>query len=387
MSMIEISCPGCQVVLNVPGECIGKRGKCQACGTRFVIDATLQRPPASPALDDSVIDWLSDSVAGANPLASTTTTQKHSAPATPPDKPSIGVADDKHFPLRLDRVDALGAVLIFDPQIMYDLDFRACLPQRCITCGYDRNLTVHPIFWASKQEKPPRGKTLEPLPQPASLEMHYNNRHGRDLLGVMERFKNMSPPFSLPFPFYVCNLCSAHGALMPDVRVNPATGHAQCLLTIASLPQAEAILRSALGATCPDADRIRAVRKADKAQPWRCLPLTVRMRINQWFTPREGEQFLSYIPDADATRDDMGQAGIILTGRRVVFCKGAKPIETPLNEQAIRIDMGPAAALLHVSFPTGTTLHLSASLRCATRLQRLLDRVQEKAAARHKEAG
>jgi hypothetical protein len=375
-------------MLKVPREAGDRKGKCRSCGTVFAIGALLAGEGPSVICEDSVANWLADDIiaeGGHKPAVG----HLHRKPpplspqparpapaAAQPVRPSAREAD-KRFPVRLVQLDLGGATLAFDSQLLYDLEFRSSMPRRCLVCGYDKALTINLMMWNKMLEAPYRNKTPE-TGAPMQLD-YFGDINDRDLLNMLERVKHMPEPFCLPMPFYICSLCSAHGAIATDVR---ALGESlECRIIITHLPQAEAFVRSACGADCAEVAQIRATRKSDRNEPWRNLPVTVRMRINQWFESAEQERFLMYVPDAEFSRNDSGLAGLVLTTRRLVFHKAGAQLEsTPFGETTLQETPSGAAVRITLKFPQGSASML-AHERCVGRLKDLLGRLAAARAA------
>ena len=59
----------------------------------------------------------------------------------------------------------------------------------------------------------------------------------------------------------------------------------------------------------------------------------IRQRLANWCTFEPSESFVAYLPDSDFTVQDAGLAGVVLTNRRVIFCKhhtrGSLDLEAP----------------------------------------------------------
>jgi hypothetical protein len=396
---VMVHCTSCGAALAVSTELLGKKGRCR-CGNVFVIsDAVAREVPH--VCEDSVMGWLEQDHESP-PLPSAAVARRPEPPraapqhAPAPPTPKQGAqpihkpaeahapAAEKHFPVCLASVDINGAVLTFNSELLYDQAFRLLFPQRCLVCGFDKHLYAHLVYWSRMQEAPPKGK---PEPLPGTLELDYfNNLHSRELLAMLGRFKNMAEPYCLPFPYYVCSLCHSQGLITTDV-----TKHGEkhiCSLTIAALPAAELFLAAACGAGDAGLARIRQVRKTDRMEPWRRLPHTVRVRLSQWFEPMENECLLAYMPDFDATRDNMGYSGIIVSNRRMLFSHGDRRLELPCNDpEVVHVSNMGDFAEVQLDAPAGPAATIKVHASCGARLEKLVARLGELATKRARHNG
>jgi len=275
-----------------------------------------------------------------------------------------------YFPVRLDRVDNTGAYFKFDSLLLHESDFRACLPRQCVICGSHDGLEVHTVFRASKvsgrnQHAPhhhiDNGVELAALGNPGTAE----------LLAKLPPTGNMAEPFCLPMPYYVCKNCNAAGAVTVNVQKSEDGMSEICELGFASLGAAENFA-CAVGADNETRSRIKNARKKT-GDSWRLMPLAVRIRINQWFKPENGEQFISYIPDADLSPCENGLAGVVITDKRLVYHKAPNSIEMPHTE---KIAMQHASCdknlLVKITSTCGKTATLKAEEASLNKLQNLL---------------
>ena len=361
MSVIEITCPGCEAVLKVPAEAIGKKGRCSACRTAFPIlppvDTSEAAAARSTTPDDTILGWLADGITAKGPGDTQAGTPRRS------------------FAVDLDHVDAMGAFFRFHTNLLYDEDFRVSLPQQCIICSAKQDLSIHLIVWSNKLAG--RGRTgaaevhsllVKKLDELADVK-------GRDLLAKLPMVENVPEPYCLPFPYYVCKNCSAIGAVVTDVHVSPDGRGEECELGISSLSLAERFSARVCGPTASAVSEIRRARKERKGDPWRRLPLSIRVRIQRWYQPAEGEKFVAYFPDADYTQSEAGLAGVVLTDQRLVYHKSVALTEMPLTER-ITVSARPKGQHVQVEIlsASGDVARLTAQQSVAEELQRLLGR-------------
>ena len=340
--MVKMACPSCRANLRLPESSIGKKGRCLSCGTVFAIEPS--QVTRHDPVEDTVVNWLDDDAEAAAtqarkaaPAAASAVAAARLAPAAPaaggpalrsvpPSHHAFHLA--KHFDVHLDHVDSMGAFFKFKPQLLYDERFRSIFPQQCVLCGFELNLSVHMVVWSSKLQG--GGKT-NPLLMKRWVRTlaQLDNASGRELLDQLAPLENLPDPYRLPMPYYVCDSCSPLGAVV--ATVHPTSDGDMCVLGISSLPQAEAFVVAACGGESEEAKRIHE-RRREQGDAWRLLPLTVRIRIAQWYKQQEGEHFLTYVPDADFSKAEAGMAGVVVSDRRLIYHKGAQTVEMPVRD-------------------------------------------------------
>lgn len=362
MATIAVKCPSCGATLQVSSESIGRSGRCPGCGGVFCLGG-------QSVLEDNVMSWLNeDEPAAAPPLDHPAPRQ----PARPEDPPPAA-----NLPIRLGHMDDMGVFLLFEPSLLYQEEFRAAFPQRCIICNSHEHLLVHRVVWSNKL--PARGKFgMRESYSPAVHSLSRLGRPtGRQLLAKLEKVESMPQPFCLPFPYYVCRGCSAVGAVVTDVR--NTGGHEECELGIFSLRVAQDLVRIWCGEDCPAYGQIHQALRESRGDTWRALPMAVRTRIRQWYRPLEGEHFLGYVADGDFAKTEAGLAGLVLTDQRVVCRKYASLVELPLSEQlTVRLHTKDGQLQLNISGKSGKTANLAASNAVSSRLRTMLQGHQVK---------
>lgn len=347
MQVVEIFCPGCGQLLTVSREYLGKKGRCRTCKKVFLITETdlldtsvdLTQPGLADTSVEDILDWLgkNDQPVSAHQSASSRTAVAANQSDAPRPARQAKQAEPnperKYYDIRLGHVDAMGAFFLFSPELLYDENFRTAFPQNCVVCGKHRHLTVHLVVWASKL--PGRGEAgTRTFYSPSVLELEkLGGVSGRELLAVLDRIESLPDPYCLPFPYYLCRECSPIGAVIPDVRFAADGRTHECELGIFSLKQAEEFVRTIGGPECPALKEVSEAMKKVGSDPWQALPLAVRSRIKQWFTPDDGEKFVVYITDGDFAKTEAGLAGVVLTDKRLVLRKFASKVEIQLAEK------------------------------------------------------
>lgn len=373
MATRKVDCPFCSAVLRVPPEGAGRKGRCRSCGEVFTI-AFPDLPGAGALTDDDVLTWLGEvDPARAQPAAAQSAPAKAPPAARPKAAAARGEPKKRRFAIRLGHVDDMGAFFLFDPKLLYDPDFRCAFPVKCVVCGGDSHLSIHLVIWSSKL--PWRGQFgMRESSAPSVYELdQLGGRRGRKLLEVLEAVGNLPEPFSLPFPYYVCQACSAVGAIVTDVRFAAGATGQVCELGISSLARAKEFYLSLCGRSGAGHEHVLRELEQAHEDPWRALPLAVRSRIKHWYTQMDGERFLTYIPDGDFAKAEAGIAGVVLTDRRLVYHKYAAKLEVPLTEEItiLRKTSGERTQL-EIAAPGHKTATLTAGPAGTERLRRCL---------------
>jgi hypothetical protein len=387
MSVIEVTCPGCKVSLKVPEDAIGRKGRCRACGTKFIITPPVEQAEkqALATPDDTILAWLGDAFPEGNAKGGASaeiTSQSQTQGETKNARPEGGyvpgktgrdaVACQQTYPMRLDHVDTMGAFFRFRAERLYDKDFRLGFSPKCLICGSRKDLSVHLIVWSSKLVGRQGESQLVQSRLVTGLDK-VSGKLGHEFLDKLPPVDNIPEPFCLPFPYYVCPSCSSVGAMVTDVHASPDGQGEECELGISSLRRAEEFARSVCGKDHSPATEIHQARIALKGDPWRQLPLAIRIRIQRWFEPEEGERFVAYFPDADYAKAEAGLAGVVLTNRRLVYHKSIAQTEMLLADR-ITVnpkDKGPVVQL-EIRSGSGQLGRLNALPGNAAELQRLL---------------
>ena len=365
MIKIQIICPGCKTALQVPDSAIGKKGRCATCSESFLIAPPVEQAEEASkhAPDDTIMGWLDEAVRNA----------PDPADSMAGDMASLGPR--RGFPIHLDHVDSMGAFFHFNSSLLYDTEFRSSFPQRCIVCGSRQSLSIHLIVWSGKLQGGNRKE--QPIRRsPFVLELDtMQSLRGPDLLGQLPRVENVPEPYCLPFPYFICRKCSAVGTVVTEVHVDPEGNGEECELGISSLRQAEKFALAVCGPDDSGPKEIRRARKERKGDPWKALPLAIRVRIQRWFTPDDGEKFVAYIPDADYSKAEAGLAGLVLTDQRLIYHKSVAQTEFPLAEH-LTLTPRKAGSRTHLEIKSesGKTAKLSTQASTADDIQRLIQR-------------
>lgn len=219
------------------------------------------------------------------------------------------------------RIGTNGVEIRFNSHLLEDLIFRGSMPIRCVVCArgglYEQtdDLIARPIIWQIKgRDSVDRGE----LTQRYELRLR-GQRTGRQVIAAMRPMDELPPPMTNPMPYYVCTKCGPRVTLRGETYSLP-TG-LMCEMTI---PRgAYAMEWVGLINSVRDSGYIYLEEQLQimEQEAWRAVPQHIRDRLSVWFTLQADERFLAYLIDADFGRSDAGLAGLIITDKRLVYCR------------------------------------------------------------------
>lgn len=338
-----VVCPNCLQKYRVTADRIGRRAVCKTCGERFKIAEEREID------DDTIFGWVTaddpagNSVLGSTGIMASPPTEKPAADQqwhrpSPPDRPRV----------RFERMDEIGAYFEFPAYLLDDPDLRCSFPHRCVHCLTPKDLSVHFMIWGDKL---PRSDALRLNEMESRTVRKLDQMVSRDPLEWFEKLDPVAvlpPPYSNPFPYYVCGQCSSIGEIVCHVLDHEGLEH--CQIAIANLAVAVDFYRNNGGRKEAAYQQLLVASRQQKDDQWQKMPFAVRAKISQWFTQAEGENFLGYFADEDFSRSETGTAGLILTDRRMVFKKYASRREYKLDAAGtLFIEADKAAANIEIS--------------------------------------
>lgn len=211
-----------------------------------------------------------------------------------------------------------GVEMAFDSSFLDCDGFRMSMPVRCVYTGEadTSKLIARPLAFIDRSQAVFRSARDLERSREQRLRKH---DAASSLLSRLRRIDGLPLPFSKPLPYYVAGesdkpalVCTTHQredagftcvVLIPDGRyaldwlanVNGICGNEY------------AMLQRDIGELWTDA--------------WSQLAEQCRQRIAVWCHFEAGEHFRTYLTDADFNRRDEGLAGMVVTDRRLVYCK------------------------------------------------------------------
>jgi hypothetical protein len=319
----QMKCPSCGAMLVIPPGCCNCIVKCGRCQHRFRLSG-----PDS-ATEDAVASWLVGDDEESDRQAPRG--ERRPQEAVPGREESHHVAGHEssggtavltavNEPIRVVKVDRhQGVIFEFPASRLTSTAFRIAMPRRCLRCGGRAHLRAHVIIYAPELKD---SISLEAEHSAGKLVLSDGDArdlNSDELLRRLPHVPNVPHPGDQPMPYWICDMCSGAGAISGQINVNTVTGVGWCRLKIRNLRRALEFLSAAGGEGMPDYDELRKHVAAVVESPWDMLPESVQHRLEQWFRPREGERFITYVPDRNLARTEDGMAGIVISDQRFVF--------------------------------------------------------------------
>jgi predicted Zn finger-like uncharacterized protein len=384
MGKIRIKCPACGATLAVSDDHVKQYVRCGRCKHKFPVARQ-----ATPVMEDVVASWLTEeepeepqSDAGFDDLPYSTdimmADRKQAAPppkakAPPPSPPPTPPTPTHHGEIRAVKIERRGVLFEFPASRLLDAKFRCAFPRQCMSCEARMHLRAHVVIFAQQ------------LRDSISIEAEHNagtlvlsNEEVRGLSGeqVLERLPevpNVPHPGNLPMPYWVCDMCSGSGSVSGQIQVNPATGTGWCRLFIRNLRRAMEFMTSAGGEGNEGYPVLKERIERTAENPWDNLPEVVQHRVQQWFHPRGGEEFIAYVPDRDHVRTEDGMAGVLISTTRLIYhtprchyqANAAEPLE--LEHASAR-----GKGSVSIMTPAWTIRHMTVDRDGITRMRRAL---------------
>ncbi len=322
-----VACPACGTLLDAPPEAADCVVRCGHCKKRFRL------PKKLVATGEAIASWLwvdRDHEAGT----------KRAEPSYDPREESLMFLADLHHEdpstaIRLVRLGSEGALFEFPAVRLKDPAFRTALPRMCVRCSARTDLVAHPIIFAAELSD---SLSLEAEYAAGALRMDWGQVRQLTDTQVLERIgriPNVPAPADLPMIYWLCDLCSGAGMISGQCNITNEVGW--CRLRIQNLDVAERFLIAIGRGDSVEHAEIRLRIDALNKHPWDSLSDSVRHRIEQWYQPEPGEQFVAYVPDRDRSTTEDGVFGLIVTNRRLIYhCKyrhHESPIDLPIHLQ------------------------------------------------------
>ncbi|MFW6061491.1 MAG: hypothetical protein ACOC93_01660 [Planctomycetota bacterium] len=356
MAKRKAICPACGRQLIVPAKCEDCFVRCGICHHKFrlpklssVTDDLVATWLNMPALDDEAEDEQEEAAAAVGQPSEGAAVGSHassgSAAGPTEESPPAPARRQEDMPSRMKRgkevtggsdieviaLDPKGVVFEFPASRLMKTAFRMALPRECVRCRTRSHLSPFPVVYQANMD----------LSGEWSLESEYTaGQHyfseaelkklgDEELLERLPQVPNVPFPATLPMPYWICDMCTSEG--MISGKIDPERDGGKCRLFLRNLCVAEGFLISAGGRNTPAQKKLLEQILHLKDNPWECMPNAVQNRIRKWFRPQENEAFVAYVPDRKHTRIEDGQAGLLVSDRRLIF-------HTSLNHREVKAD-------------------------------------------------
>jgi hypothetical protein len=139
----------------------------------------------------------------------------------------------------------------------------------------------------------------------------------------------MPAPFNEPFVYCVCPQCSVHGSVRARIAQNGDGELCQVIITHPSI--ALDFYRNNGGRDTPGYKKLLVASRQQRGNQWKSLAVGIRIKLGQWYHPKNEEKFLGYFADRDFDNASRGTAGVVLTDSRIIYKKYAALREYSLD--------------------------------------------------------
>ncbi len=219
--------------------------------------------------------------------------------------------------LNLIDVTSAGVRFGFSVHLLNESAFRASMPMcDAYTCEHDPgNMIARPLAWVDKAT----GKFTNPGEIEARYEHHVKlHQSTREVVEAMRTMDELPSPYNMPMPYYVTR-GSGKAPLHCETYQTPQG--VQCEVTIPNSRVALDWLGRVNGVCCDEYSQLEKEATKLEASTWQSFPDKVRKRLSVWFDFEQDEEFLAYFNEGDFSSSDLGLAGLIVTSKRMVYCK------------------------------------------------------------------
>jgi DNA-directed RNA polymerase subunit RPC12/RpoP len=220
--------------------------------------------------------------------------------------------------LSVNETGAYGVKFAFESRWLDSLAFRASMPIRGMVSDEtdQAKLIARPLGWVDKAT----GHFTNIGELEARYELHVRSgQTAREVTKAMSTLDELPPPFNQPMPYYVSRADAGKVSVHCETVATPKG--VRCEVTIPSLRYALEWLGRVNGVCGEDYAELEAQTLKFEAEAWRAIPQSVRHRLAAWFDFEGDEKFLGYFNDSDFSKSDAGLAGMVMTTRRLVFCR------------------------------------------------------------------
>ena len=338
----------------MPAGHAGEIVQCTKCQQRFRI------PKPAGITDDTITSWLSDAIVppniGDDDLNASRTVKApvSAAPRPEPKKTIVSgppPSDVVGEPIRLVKFGDAGALMEFQAARLREVPFRCAMPRRCLRCGTPAHLLAHIIIYAPQLVDNVSLEAEHAAGELRLVEDQIRDLGPEQLLERLPMVPNVPSPGNLPMPYWVCDMCSGAGLISGQIQVNSQTGNGVCRLKIRSLRRAMEFMEFVGGNSSKAFKLLREHIESSTENPWEQLPSVIQHRVEQWYKPTTGEQYIAYIPDRDRTRTEDGMSGLLISNRRLIFHTRLRHSETT-SEKPLKLQLSNDGGKLSVKIET-----------------------------------
>jgi hypothetical protein len=210
-----------------------------------------------------------------------------------------------------------GVELAFDWKCLEHEGFCASMPVRCVFTGEDnpRNLLSRPLSFVDRS-----GATVRSAQEVETRYQHkiVTGQTPRDLMRVMGLIDGIAKPFNHPVPYYVEQHHTGQSLRCWSVKRGESY---TCHVQVPDGWYALEWVARVNGICGPEYDALAAEVAMLSSDAWSGMSEQCRGRIEVWCKFLPMEEFRLYLTDVDFGRHDEGLAGLVVTNRRLIYCK------------------------------------------------------------------
>lgn len=294
-----------------------------------VVAATAK--PAAPAAAESSTITAQEDVASSNHAAQVAAIEVSATPGMA--APSRGIlshhhqelpyptslhVDPAHPHLIVARCDQAGVCFAFDSIHLEHMGFRTSMPVRCAFSGEldRRKFFARPLAFIDRSGA--RIRSTQEIESKHTTSL-LSGQSVHDLLGVIGSIEALPKPFSFSVPYYGTSDFN-HSSLKCWTETRP-DGGVTCFVIIPNGQTALQWLMNVNGCCGIEFAKLEHDITLIDNDAWRILGEECRRRLAVWCPFEPGEHFRLFLSDGDFGTRDKGLAGLVLTDRRLVYCK------------------------------------------------------------------
>ncbi|MCC6682879.1 MAG: hypothetical protein IT445_18430 [Phycisphaeraceae bacterium] len=260
------------------------------------------------------------------------------------------------------KVNTAGVRFAFDADWLRDERFCASMPVRCVFTGETNReqLIARPIFFEDRLTK--TNVNVEQVVA-AHTVRKLADKHPRQIVRAMGRVEILPEPFCHAMPYYVSTKY-AHYALHVQTH-DRTSGAVTCDVLIPDPPTALKWLGRVNGVCGPEFELLERDVSLLHGNAWRQMDEDCRARIDVWCKLESDEKFRQYFNDADFGKNEAGLAGLVVTDRRIFFCKHHRRGHVKLNRPNTSLVVQREGQLAHLTLEHDGEHHHMVTLRAA----------------------
>ncbi len=327
---MRIQCPLCKSILEISDNYTGERIRCGECkaGLRIV------RPK-----EEDVLDWIGKTNPGDSSLSDSAILDDDITNTPDVVDPDIIRALGGHInateaarrvrrqiwslPTGIDglvllKIGKYGPTFEFPQALLASDEFRAAMPRKCMRCGSEKNLAIHRVYFTGKilDAASAEGDIHDgPHEIPHAEMMAMTNL---EIVRTLKPIEQLPDPANKPMIFWSCEECSPYHMVFTQGGIKLPDGSSLCQLQLARIWRTQEFLKT----LCDQSPALEALDHLIETQPethWDNLPGKFQQRLNTWYHPEKGEQYIDFVAERSHEELEHGHAGILITSRRLII--------------------------------------------------------------------